>query len=70
MIYLEEQLPIKYCEVKHLMLLTKYDGYQRGLVAMVYKTFDKKSYGGNASGGAIEDYVKPIINWRITKTNY
>ena len=52
------------------MLLTKYDGYQRGLVAMVYKTFDKKSYGGNASVGAIEDYVKPIINWRITKTNY
>ena len=70
MTYLEEQLLIKNCEVKYLTLLTQYDGYQRGLVAMVYKTFDKKSYGGNTSGGAIENYVKPIISGRITKTNY
>ena len=34
----------------------KYDGYQRGLAAMVYKFFDKKS-----SGGAI----KPEPNYQL-----
>ena len=30
----------------------KYDGYQRGLVAMVYKFFDKKSASPNKSSGS------------------
>ena len=31
----------------------KYDGYQRGLAAMVYKSFDKKSSCFKTLGGAI-----------------
>ena len=32
---------------------TKYDGYQIGLASILYKLFDKRSSGCNASGGAI-----------------
>ena len=41
----------------------KYDGYQRGLVSMVYKFFDKKSTGsGIASSSILADELhKPII---------
>ena len=48
----------------------KYDGYQRGLVGMVYKFFDKKSTGSgiarnttNSSSSILADELhKPIIN--------
>ena len=46
-ILLEGQLLIKYCMIKHLILLKiqKYDGYQRTLDSMVYKFFNKKTSG-------------------------
>ena len=43
----------------------KYDGYQRGLAAMVYKFFDKKSNGGNITNESnyqlADELHKPII---------
>ena len=45
----------------------KYDGYQRGLAAMVYKLFDKKTSGGAIKNGIIsnkelaEELRKPIL---------
>ena len=50
-VYLEEQLLIKYCVVKHLILLKnpKYDGYQRGIASMVYKCLDKKTSATRAN---------------------
>ena len=41
----------------------KYDGYQRGLVSMVYKFFDKKSMGSGITSSSIlaEELHKPII---------
>ena len=40
----------------------KYDGFQRGLLSMVYKFFDKK-----ISGSGIKNYVKQRVSWRINK---
>ena len=42
--YIEEQPLIKYCLIKHLILLksSKYNAYQRGLASIVCKFFDKK----------------------------
>ena len=46
----------------------KYDGYQRGLVSMVYKFFDKKSKGSGVANNEtkqnlqlVEELRKPII---------
>ena len=45
----------------------KYDGYQRGLASMVYKFFDKKTFGGTVKNEIIsnkelaEELHKPII---------
>ena len=45
----------------------KYDGYQRGLAWMVYKCFDKKTYGSGSKNENIsnkvlaEKFYKPII---------
>ena len=41
----------------------KYDGYQRGLVSMVYKFFDKKSMDSGITSSSIlaEELHKPII---------
>ena len=33
----------------------KYDGYQRGLASMVYKSFDKKTSGGTAKNANISN---------------
>ena len=46
--YVEEQFPIKYCAVKHLILLNiqKLGKYQTELATVVYKFFDKKDSGG------------------------
>ena len=33
----------------------KYDGYQRGLASMVYKSFDKKTSGGTANNANISN---------------
>ena len=47
---------------------TKYDGYQRGIAHMVYKSFDKKSKGGGIANDEIKQNLqlakelhKPII---------
>ena len=32
----------------------KYDGYQRGLASMVYKSFDKKPAGGGVANNEIK----------------
>ena len=37
-------MQIKYYVIKHLILLKKCNGYQRGLALMVYKFFDKKTF--------------------------
>ena len=43
----------------------KYDGYQRGLASMVYKSFDKKSSGSGIANKPnyqlAEELHKPII---------
>ena len=42
----------------------KYDGYQRGLVAMVYKFFDKKTIGSGVNKSSVEladELHKPVI---------
>ena len=36
---------------------SKYDGYQSGLVLMVYKCFDKKTSGSSIKN---ENYVSPV----------
>ena len=33
----------------------KYDWYHKGLASMVFKFFDKKYFGSNTSGGAINN---------------
>ena len=50
-ICLEEQLMINYYVVKLLIFLNnpKYDGYQRGVVSVVYKRFEKKSSAPGAN---------------------
>ena len=50
-ICLEEQLMINYYVVKLLIFLNnpKYDGYQRGVVSLVYKRFEKKSSATGAN---------------------
>ena len=66
----EEQLLIKFWEIKHLILLKtpKYDGYQRGPASMVYIFFDKKSAGGGVANIEIKqkfqlvnELRKPVI---------
>ena len=44
-IYQEEQILIKFWEIRHLILQKnpKYNDYQRESASMVYKFFDKKS---------------------------
>ena len=42
---------------------SKYDGYQSGLVLMVYKCFDKKTSGSSIKN---ENYVSPAIS-KFTK---
>ena len=44
----------------------KYDRYQRGLVSMVYKFFDKQLRVVVLNW----EYVKQRISWRITQTSY
>ena len=41
----------------------EYDGYQRGLVSMVYKFFDKKSVGSGINSSSIlaDEFHKPVI---------
>ena len=46
----------------------KYDGYQRGIGSMVYKSFDKKSKGGSIANNDIKQNLqlakelhKPVI---------
>ena len=41
----------------------EYDGYQRGLVSMVYKFFDKKSMGSGIASSSIlaDEFHKPVI---------
>ena len=45
----------------------KYDGYQRGLASMVYKSFDKKAFGSGVKNENISNkelakqFHKPII---------
>ena len=74
-----EQLLIKYCVIKHLILLKipKYDGYERGLASMVYKFFDKKTSGSGIKNENIsnkelaEELHKPIIrNFKKEKYNH
>ena len=68
-ISLEGQLLIKYCVIKHLILLKfqKYDGYQRTLTSKVYKFFNKKTSGETVKNDIIsnkelaEQLHKPII---------
>lgn len=43
--------------------ISKNDGYQRGLVAIVYRLFDKKSSGANTSISAVED----LRQWCLLK---
>ena len=44
MIYLKDQLLVKYHVAKHFIIyLVKYDGYQKGLALMVGKMFDGRS---------------------------
>ena len=43
----------------------KYDGYQKGLVSMVYKLFDKMS-----TGSGIVNNNDTKQNLRIAQTNY
>ena len=57
-------------------LNSKYDGYQRGVLSMVYTFFDKKSSVDTTLGGAIENQkdVEPssfgLNRRRITQANY
>ena len=39
----------------------KYDGYQRGLVSMVYKLFDKKTSGGTVNNELAEELHKKLL---------
>ena len=58
------------------MLNPKYDGYQRGLVSMVYKCFDKKSKGGGVNREVknneqlAKELHKPIIRNFKKRTVY
>ena len=68
-IYLEEQLLMEYCIIKHLILLKIQNmmGYQHGLASMVYNFFDKKSFVSDLKGEIMlnqelaEELHKPII---------
>ena len=49
----------------------KYDGYQSGIASMVYKFFDKKTFGSstkneNISNKKLEELHKPII-WNFNE---
>ena len=46
----------------------KFDGYQGGLVSMIYKFFDKKSASLNKSSGSGIDN-ETIINWQMSFIN-
>ena len=46
----------------------KYDWFQRGLAAMIYKCFGKKYFDTQK---ASKNYSwEPTISWRTTQTNY
>ena len=47
----------------------KYDGYQRGLVSMVYKLFDKKTSGGTVNNELAEELHKKLLE-NLIKENY
>ena len=47
----------------------KYDGYQRGLVSMVYKLFDKKTSGGTVNNELAEELHKKLLQ-NLIKENY
>ena len=47
----------------------KYDGYQRGLVSMVYKLFDKKTSGGTVNNELAEELHKKLLE-NLIKKNY
>ena len=51
-IYLKEELLLLLDEAFNIAKIPKYDGYQRGLVSMVY-VFGKQSSGVNASDSAV-----------------
>ena len=55
MIYLKEQLLIKYGVMNHLVFNPKDGGYQRGLASMVYKLFDKKTMDGVVKNEIIQN---------------
>ena len=52
-IYLKEELLLLLDEAFNIAQIPKCDGYQRGLVSMVYNVFGKQSSGVNASDGAV-----------------
>ena len=39
----------------------KWDGYQRGLVAMVYKSFDKKTFGSGIKNENMLNYTNQLL---------
>ena len=47
----------------------KYDGYQRGLVSMVYKLFDKKTSSGTVNNELAEELHKKLLE-NLIKENY
>ena len=47
----------------------KYDRYQRGLVSMVYKLFDKKTSGGTVNNELAEELHKKLLE-NLIKENY
>ena len=47
----------------------KYDRYQRGLVSMVYKLFDKKTSGGTVNNELAEELHKKLLE-NLKKENY
>ena len=47
----------------------KYDRYQRGLVSMVYKLFDKKTSGGTVNNELAEELHKKLLQ-NLIKENY
>ena len=47
----------------------KYDGYQRGLVSMVYKLFDKKTSAGTVNNELAEELHKKLLE-NLIKENY
>ena len=55
-------LCVKAC---NFVKISKNDGYQRGLAAIVYRLFDKKPYGANTSISAVAR--KDLRQWSLLK---